>query len=94
MPDVFVARQMLEQKTMKQTLKRPLKQTITNQILTERLIGARQAAYNLNLPLYLLSHPCERLRIGVPHYRVGKMVRFKMSELMVWMHERGAKTNA
>ena len=26
--------------------------------------------------MYLLTHPKERARLGIPHYRVGKLVRF------------------
>jgi hypothetical protein len=59
--------------------------TDVNQILTERLVDAREAAYCLKVPIYLLTHPKERQRLGLPHYRVGKMVRFKVSELMAWM---------
>ena len=59
--------------------------TDVNQILTERLVDAREAAYCLKVPIYLLTHPKERERLGLPHYRVGKMVRFKVSELMAWM---------
>ncbi|MFY9138795.1 DNA-binding protein [Zwartia sp.] len=65
-----------------------------NQILNERLVDARKAAHCINLPLYLLSHPKERQRIGVPHYRVGKMIRFKVSELMAWMQAQGEKSDA
>ena len=59
--------------------------TDVNQILTERLVDAREAAYCLKVPICLLTHPKERERLGLPHYRVGKMVRFKVSELMAWM---------
>ena len=59
-----------------------------NQILTERLVDAREAAYCLKVPIYLLTHPKERQRLGLPHYRVGKMVRFKVSELMAWMQAK------
>ncbi len=62
--------------------------TDANQILTERLVDAREAAYCLKVPIYLLTHPKERQRIGLPHYRVGKMVRFKVSELMAWMQAK------
>ncbi len=56
-----------------------------NDILRERLVDAREAAHCLNLQMYLLTHPKERIRLQVPHYRVGKLVRFKLGELMVWM---------
>ncbi len=62
--------------------------TDVNQILTERLVDAREAAYCLKVPIYPLSHPKERQRLGLPHYRVGKMVRFKVSELMAWMQAK------
>ena len=62
--------------------------TDANQILTERLVDAREAAYCLKVPMYLLTHPKERQRLGLPHYRVGKMVRFKVSELMAWMQAK------
>ena len=71
--------------------------TDVNQILTERLVDAREAAYCLKVPIYLLTHPKERQRLGLPHYRVGKMVRFKVSELMAWMHAQAqaeAEANA
>ena len=62
--------------------------TDANQILTERLVDAREAAFCLKVPIYLLTHPKERQRLGLPHYRVGKMVRFKVSELMAWMQAK------
>jgi len=71
-----------------------MKKPINNPILAERLIDVREAAYFLNLPMYLLTHPKERERIGVPHYRVGKMVRFKLNELMDWMKEKEVEQNA
>lgn len=62
--------------------------TDVNQFLTERLVDAREAAFCLKVPIYLLTHPKERQRLGLPHYRVGKMVRFKVSELMAWMQAK------
>lgn len=56
-----------------------------NDVLRERLVDAREAAHCLNLQMYLLTHPKERVRLQVPHYRVGKLVRFKLGELMAWM---------
>lgn len=87
MPDVLLAGPVLE----KYQMKKPI---INNPILAERLIDVREAAYFLNLPMYLLTHPKERGRIGVPHYRVGKMVRFKLNELMDWMKEKEVAQNA
>ena len=51
-------------------------------------------AHCLNLPMYLLTHPKERARLGIPHYRVGKLVRFKLHELETWMLAQGGASNA
>lgn len=55
-----------------------------SRLLAEPLIAPRQAAYCLNLPLHWLNQPSQRERRRVPHYRVGKLVRFKLSELLAW----------
>jgi hypothetical protein len=44
--------------------------------------------------MYLLTHPKERQRLGIPHYRVGKLVRFKLQELEAWMLAQGGSSNA
>ena len=64
--------------------------TAVNDVLRERLVDAREAAHCLNLQMYLLPHPKERDRLQVPHYRVGKLLRFKLGELMVWMEAQQA----
>ena len=48
-----------------------------NQLLGEQLIDVRQAALMFNLPSYWLSQAKERQQRRIPHYRVGKLVRFK-----------------
>jgi len=63
-------------------------------VLGERLVDASEAAHCLNLPMYLLTHPKERQRLGIPHYRVGKLVRFKLQELEAWMLAQGGASNA
>jgi len=63
-------------------------------VLGERLVDASEAAHCLNLPMYLLTHPNERERLGIPHYRVGKLVRFKLQELEAWMLVQGGASNA
>ncbi|WP_460566116.1 helix-turn-helix domain-containing protein [Hydrogenophaga aquatica] len=68
--------------------------TPLTQVLGERLIDAREAALALNLPLYWLTHAKERRRLRLPHYRVGKLLRFKLSELIAWMEERQALLTA
>lgn len=56
--------------------------------LFERLVDAQEAAHCLNVPVYLLTHPEERTRLGIPHYRVGKLVRFKLNELVGWIESQ------
>lgn len=63
-------------------------------VLGERLVDAREAAHCLNIPTYLLTHPKERNRLLVPHYRVGKLVRFKLQELIDWLEQQGGKSHA
>ena len=63
-------------------------------VFGERLVDAIEAAHCLNLPMYLLTHPKERARLGIPHYRVGKLVRFKLHELETWMLAQGGASNA
>lgn len=77
MPHVRVARPLLENTDMNYT---PL-----NQVLGEQLIDARQAALMFNLPTYWLSQAKERRQRRIPHYRVGKLVRFKPNELESWI---------
>lgn len=62
--------------------------TPLNQILGERLVDAREASHCLNLPIHWLTHTKERRRLGLPHYRVGKLLRFKLQELQDWMQAR------
>ena len=59
--------------------------TPLNQVLGEQLIDARQAALMFNLPSYWLSQAKERQQRRIPHYRVGKLVRFKPNELEAWI---------
>ena len=56
-----------------------------NAVLGEQLIDARHAALMFNLPTYWLSQAKERQQRRIPHYRVGKLVRFKPNELEAWI---------
>jgi hypothetical protein len=76
-PDVCVARPLLEDADMNHS---PM-----NQLLGEQLIDVRQAALMFNLPSYWLSQAKERKQRCIPHYRVGKLVRFKPAELEAWI---------
>lgn len=63
-------------------------------VLGEKLVDARSAAMTLNLPLHWLVQKQQRKRRGIPHYRVGKLVRFKLDELMVWMRAQQPQASA
>ena len=54
----------------------------------EPFVDAREAAYTLNLPLYYLTNAAQRAKHQVPHYRLGRMVRFRLSELEAWQQRR------
>lgn len=56
-----------------------------NHVLGEQLVDVRQAALMFNLPSYWLSQAKERRQRRIPHYRVGKLVRFKPDELEAWI---------
>lgn len=51
----------------------------------EPLVDARQAAHHLNMPLYFLSSAAKRKELKIPHYRIGRLLRFKISELDTWL---------
>lgn len=55
----------------------------------ESFIDAREAAYTMNLPMYYLTNAAQRKRMGIPHYRIGRMIRFKLPELETWLSARG-----
>ena len=55
----------------------------------EPMVGALQAARLLNLPPYYFTKPRCRFSKRIPHYRVGQMVRFRMSELTAWAATQG-----
>lgn len=56
----------------------------------EPLVDARVAAYTMNLPMYYLTNAKQRAKLGIPHYHLGRMVRFKLSELTSWIEKEGA----
>jgi hypothetical protein len=57
--------------------------------VAEPMVGARHAANQLNLPPYYFTKPRCRISKRIPHYRVGQMVRFRMSELTAWAVTQG-----
>lgn len=57
-------------------------------------LTAREISAKIDIPLYLLTHPGERKKSGVPHYRVGKMVRFKLDEILDWARRRTSESES
>ena len=55
----------------------------------EPFVDAREAAYTMNLPMYYLTHAKQRIRLAIPYYRIGRSVRFKLSELADWQRVQG-----
>lgn len=76
-----MARPMLEDNTMKHFYSQPP--------VVEPMVGAQHAAHALGLPLHFLTKPRSRTSKRIPHYRVGQMVRFRMSELSAWLATQG-----
>jgi len=55
----------------------------------EPMVGARHVARVLDLPLYYFTKPKSRQSKRIPYYRIGQMIRFRMSELTAWIQTRG-----
>ena len=51
---------------------------------TERMVDARRAHEALRIPLQWLNNRVQRRARSVPHYRIGHVVRFRLSELEQW----------
>lgn len=58
-------------------------------IAGEPFVDAREAAYTMNLPMYFLTHAQQRDRLAIPFYRLGRAVRFKLSDLAAWQRVQG-----
>lgn len=52
--------------------------------VVEPMVDARHAAGALNLPLYYFTKPASRKAKAIPFYRIGKTIRFRLSELESW----------
>jgi hypothetical protein len=48
------------------------------------MVDARQASFALRLPYYWFSDRTMRCAKRIPHYLLGGLVRFRMSELSAW----------
>ena len=56
----------------------------------EPMIDAKQAAAALRLPYYWFADPAMRARYRIPHYLIGALVRYRLSELSAWAARNGA----
>jgi hypothetical protein len=50
----------------------------------EPMIDAKQAAAALRLPYYWFADPAMRSKYRIPHYLLGGLVRYRLSELSAW----------
>ena len=50
----------------------------------EPMIDAKQAAAALRLPYYWFADHAMRSKYRIPHYLLGGLVRYRLSELSVW----------
>lgn len=54
------------------------------------MIDARQASATLGLPYYWFSDSNMRNQHRIPHYLLGGLVRYRLSELSAWVAARAA----
>ena len=54
----------------------------------ELMIDAKESSVALRLPLYWFSDPAMRAKYRIPHYLIGGLVRYRMSELHAWAATR------
>jgi len=50
----------------------------------EPMIDAKQAAAALRLPYYWFADHAMRSKYRIPHYLLGGLVRYRLSELSAW----------
>jgi len=50
----------------------------------ELMIDAKQSSVALRLPLYWFSDPAMRAKYRIPHYLIGGLVRYRISDLHAW----------
>ncbi|MGE0983500.1 DNA-binding protein [Ralstonia pseudosolanacearum] len=51
----------------------------------EPMIDAKEAAAALRLPYYWFADHTMRARYRIPHYLLGALVRYRLSELTAWL---------
>lgn len=65
-------------------------------VAAEPMVDAKQAATALRLPYYWFADQAMRRKYRIPHYLLGGLVRYRMSELSAWAagSKASATTNA
>jgi len=63
----------------------------TPTITGEPMIDAKQAATALRLPYYWFADNTMRARYRIPHYLLGGLVRYRLSELSAWVASNQAR---
>ena len=56
----------------------------------EPMIEGRQASIALRLPYYWFRDPTGRSRYRIPHYVLGGLIRYRLSELSQWAAKSSA----
>lgn len=56
----------------------------TTTVIDESMIDAKQAATALHLPYYWFADHAMRSKYRIPHYLLGGLVRYRLSELTAW----------
>lgn len=67
--------------SMKKSNKKPRPSVVVD---ANTFVTAQQASAMLNLPLYYFINPAKRHSMGVPHYFINRMVRYRLGELHRW----------
>lgn len=57
----------------------------------ETMVDAKDAAGAMRLPYYWFSDQAMRNRQRIPHYVLGGLVRYRLSELAIWAARGGAQ---
>ena len=57
-------------------------------VSTERLITVKEASEILNVPRSWVYAKVESVDCDVPHFRVGRYIRFRASELDVYLEQQ------
>jgi len=65
--------------------------TMNTESAAEPFLDARSASQHMNVPIYYLTSAAKRKALGIPHYRIGRLLRFKRSELDAWLVENASR---